>query len=112
MHFFWKLFPRFCGGACEHRGQRGHGYRAQEWTDDTGSVCVETLASEPIGEDFDLDGLGGETFFVNARIEPESGSVVRINDMEEPVYSEGASCAAPETCAQLSEIVNVVSDCR
>ncbi len=92
---------------------RDHGYRAKRWTDETGTACIEAHASEPVGEDFDLDLLGGETFWVNAVLDPLSGSTVRIDDMENPRFTgEAMSCEHPESCVQIERSVNVLGACR
>ena len=91
---------------------RDHGYRAAGWTDENGTACLEVPASEPLGEDFDMDGLGGETFWVDIQVDPPSGSTVRIKDVENPTYAgDNTGCDAPESCAPLSEIIKDFSAC-
>ena len=92
---------------------RDHGYRAEGWTDESGTVCLEAIASEPVGEDYDMDGLGGETFWVDAEIVPPSGSTVRMKSLECAEAVPGAAgCAAPEACVQLTETVKDYNACR
>ncbi len=99
------------GAAFSFQG-RDHGYRAEGWTDENGTVCLEAIGSEPVGEDLDMDGLGGETFWVDATLDPPEGSFVRMNDVETALAVPGAEgCAEPSACVQLSETVREYGAC-
>jgi hypothetical protein len=58
------------------------------------------MASEPVGEDFDLDGLGGETFWVDLDVRNTATNKTASIDRHENERMMG-SCAEPESCVQL-----------
>jgi hypothetical protein len=78
-----------------------HGFLHRAFTGPDGSACLEVMASEPIGDDFDLDGLGGEIFSVDLEIDGGRAGSKRIDFRENA--RELGTCEEPESCIQISE---------
>jgi len=91
---------------------RDHGFRTKTWTDLEGRACLEALASEPTGVDFDADGLGGETFWVDVTVEPFAGVDMIIPDHENPRFPGGtADCGTPAGCVQIHQVLDNFQRC-
>lgn len=91
---------------------RDHGFRALGWTDADGRACLEAVPSEPETEDFDADGLGGETFWVDVELAPLKGARLTIPDYETQLYPAGDNgCAAPDECVQLRQTIDTRQSC-
>jgi hypothetical protein len=84
---------------------RDQGFRAQAWTDGEGRACLDVPPSEPQGLDFDYDGLGGETFWLDVELHWSAGAVKKLRDHECPRQSDTqASCGDPTACVPLQQI--------
>jgi hypothetical protein len=81
-----------------------HGYLHHASTGPDGTACIDVMASEPIGEDYDLDELGGEVFSVELEVRGGRAGRERIENKENP--KDFGSCEEPETCVQLSQQLN------
>jgi len=84
---------------------RDHGYRATSWTDGKGKACLEVIPSEPVGKDYDFDGLGGESFWVDVEFNCAKISQKNIASHKNHKFQEGkkVGCANPSTCDALSQ---------
>jgi hypothetical protein len=85
-----------------------HGFRAQAFSGPGGNACLEVLSSEPPAEDFDFDGLGGETFWVDLEVLGANGGRVSF-EMHENLREPG-SCGKPESCIPLEATLRGCKD--
>jgi hypothetical protein len=83
---------------------RDQGFRALAWTDGNGQACLDVPASEPVGLDFDYDGLGGETFWLDVELYWSAGSMKSLQSHECPRQSDAqASCGDRASCVTLKQ---------
>jgi hypothetical protein len=92
---------------------RDHGYFAETWTDIDGEACLDAIPSEPIGDDFDADELGGERFWVDIRIDPIEGAAYTIDDHENAEFPGGkGGCAVSESCVAIERVIDTYRWCE
>lgn len=84
---------------------RDHGYRAEAWTDGSGEACLDVIPSEPQGKDFDLDTLGGETYWVDVVLSWDKVLTDTTKSHQNPLESTAAAagCAKTSACTPLSK---------
>ena len=82
---------------------RDHGYRAEAWTDAAGKACLDVIPSEPASKDYDFDGLGGETYWVDVDLSWEMVLQNTTKSHQNPKYSSTSAggCAKPSVCTPL-----------
>ena len=82
---------------------RDHGYRAEAWTDPSGKACLDVIPSEPAGKDYDFDGLGGETYWVDVDLSWAKVLQNTTKSHQNPKYSSASAggCAKPSACTPL-----------
>ena len=82
---------------------RDHGYRAESWTDTKGKACLDIIPSEPTGKDYDFDGLGGETFWVDVELSWAKVLQNTTKSHQNPKYTAKSSkgCADVASCIPL-----------
>ena len=84
---------------------RDHGYRATAWTDPKGKACLEVVPSEPVGKDYDYDGLGGESFWVDVEFSCAEIDVKTIASHKNRKFEDGkkVGCDNPSSCDSLTQ---------
>ena len=84
---------------------RDHGYRATSWTDAKGKACLEVIPSEPVGKDYDYDGLGGESFWVDVEFNCAKIAQKNIASHKNHKFQAGkkVGCANPSSCDALTQ---------
>jgi len=91
-------------GAAFTAAGRDHGYRGRAWTNEDGKACLEVIASEGEGNDYDRDGLSGERLWVDVEIDWEDArsggySIDSYETQKYPEAKEG--CSNPDACVQI-----------
>jgi len=78
-----------------------HGFLHHAFTGPDGTACIDVMASEPVGDDFDLDGLGGEIFAVDLEVDGGRAGSKRIEFRENA--RDLGTCDRPDSCIQITE---------
>ena len=84
---------------------RDHGYRATAWTNPKGEACLEVIPSEPVGKDYDYDGLGGESFWVDVEFNFARIDKKEIANHKNHKFQAGKNvgCSSPSSCDVLTQ---------